>query len=230
MKQRSVLLAASLAITMLPVVVSSRPASAAGNYYYRRGTFAAGGGFNFPVGEAANYLNSSGSMYVAGGRHLSPNYSVMVEWTHNWLGIDPAVIQRYNSEVPPEDSQIENAYASSWSMTLNLMRRIKPENEIVPWVTGGIGYYKRNVQLTETAWFYYPPIWDPWWGWVDGGWGPGEAVTGQHAASGVGFNVGLGVDLQIEGGASLFLDVRYHRAYLDGVDVTLVPVMAGVRW
>jgi opacity protein-like surface antigen len=185
-----------------------------------------GGGFNFPVGEADDYLNSSGSFFLGGGRHLNQNNTIQIEWTHNWLSIDPDVFDAIETDT----TSYNNAYASSWSVTLNLMHRLNPDNDIVPWLTGGIGYYKRNIQITENALVYYPPIWDPWWGWIDGGWAPGEAITGNRESSGFGFNVGLGVDFEIESGASLFLDVRYHRAYLEGVDVTLIPVMAGVRW
>lgn len=215
---------AALALAVVSVVAWSLPADAAA--YYRKGTFAMAGGFNFPVGEAADYLNSSGSMSIAGGRHLNPTTSVMVEWTHNWLGIDPSVLERAESD----SVQFDNAYASNWSMTLNLVRRFNPDNEIVPWITGGIGYYKRNIQITQNALVYYPPIWDPWWGWIGGGWGTGEAITGKREDSGFGYNVGFGIDMEIENGASLFLDVRYHQAFLDGVDTTIIPVMAGIRW
>ena len=224
MGNRGLMRIASLAVAVLAVCLSSSPSEAAG--YWRKGTFVMGGGFNFPVGELDDYMNSSGSMMVGGGRHLSKTMTAQVEWNHHWLGIDPAVIDRAQSD----SVTFSNAYASNWSMTLNLIRRFNPDNDIVPWLTGGLGYYKRNVQLTENVLVYYPPIWDPWWGWIDGGWAPGGAITGNREASGFGFNVGVGVDLEIESGASLFLDVRYHRAYLDGVDVTLIPVMAGVRW
>lgn len=224
MNTRSTARLAALAITLLSVAASIMPAAAGG--YYRRGTFAAGGGFNTPVSEAADYLNSSGTLYIGAGRNLSPNNTVMVEWTHNWLGIDSAVLERAESD----SIQFDHAYASSWSMTLNLVHRFAPDNEIVPWVTGGIGYYKRNLQITQNSLVYYPPVWDPWWGWVGGGWGTGEAVTGSREDSGFGFNVGLGLDMEIENGAALFVDVRYHQANLDGLNMTLIPVMAGIRW
>jgi opacity protein-like surface antigen len=224
MSKRSLMRLAALAIAVLGVSLSSLPSEAAG--YWRKGTFVAGGGFNFPVGDIDNYLNSSGSMLIGGGRHISKTLTAQVEWNHNWLGIDPSVIDRAQSD----SVTIDNAYASQWSMTLNLVRRFNPDRDIVPWVTGGFGYYKRNVQITQNVAVYYPPIWDPWWGWIDGGWAPGEAITGSREASGFGFNVGVGVDLEIESGASLFLDVRYHQANLDGVNVTIVPVMAGIRW
>jgi opacity protein-like surface antigen len=223
-RRRNLLSLASLAAAVLGVCLSSLPSQAAG--YWRKGTFVMGGGFNFPVGETEKYLNSSGSMMIGGGRHINKSTTLEVEWTHNWLGIDPAVIDRAASD----SVQFDNAYASNWSVTLNLIRRLHPDKDIVPWVTGGVGYYKRNLQITQTVLLYYPPIWDPWWGWIDGGWAPGEAITGSREAYGLGWNVGVGVDFEIESGASLFLDARYHRTVMDGVDVTIVPVMAGIRW
>jgi hypothetical protein len=215
---------AALAIALLGILVTAQSALAAG--YYRKGTFFMGGGFNFPVSETDTYLNSSGSMVIGGGRNITEATAIQVEWTHNWLGIDPAVLERAESD----SVQFSNAYASNWSMTLNLVRRLNPKNDIVPWITGGIGYYKRNLQLTQDVLVYYPPIWDPWWGWIDGGWGPGEAITGNRETYGFGWNVGVGLDMEIESGASLFLEARYHMSTMDGVDMTLIPVMAGVRW
>jgi hypothetical protein len=97
----------------------------------------------------------------------------------------------------------------------------------VPWLKFGGGYYKRTLQLTQTALFYYPPIWDPWWGWIDGGWGPGEAIVGQRDNAGLGLTVGAGIDFEIDSGASLFLESRYEHAF--NFDVCFRP-SAGMRW
>ena len=129
-----------------------------------------------------------------------------------------------------DSTQLQDVHASLWSVTLNGVLRFNEDSDIVPWITAGGGYYKRNLLLTQAALVYYPPVWDPWWGWIDGGWGTGEAIVGQRSASGFGFNAGFGVDLEIEQGTSLFLEVRYHQAFMDGVDMQIVPVMAGVRW
>lgn len=194
--------------------------------YYRKGTFSIGGGFNQPVGDMSNYLNSSGSMMIAGGRRLGPSNVIQVEWNHHWLGIKPEVLDRAESD----SVQFDNAYASNWSVTLNFVRKFNAGGDYVPWITGGAGYYKRNLQITQNALVYYPPIWDPWWGWIDGGWYPGEAITGAREANGFGWNAGLGIDLTIDAGASLFVDFRYHEAVLNGVDTKIIPLMFGVRW
>jgi hypothetical protein len=55
-------------------------------------------------------------------------------------------------------------------------------------------------------------------------------VTGSHADSGFGFNVGVGLDFQIDHGTSLFVDARYHHAYMPGVDMDLIPISFGFRW
>jgi opacity protein-like surface antigen len=214
----------AIGLAILGLVAGSLPASA--QRYDRKGTFVVGGGFNNPVSEASDYLNSSGTVFVGMGRNLNRSTTLQAEWTHNWLEIDPEVLERAESD----SVQYNDASASSWSITLNLVRRFNPEGESVPWLTGGIGYYKRNLKITENAWVFYPPVFDPWWGWIDGGWAPGETITGKRETSGLGFNVGIGLDAEIDNGASLFLDLRYHHALLDGVDVTLVPIVAGIRW
>ena len=216
---------AAVASVVLAVIGAVSPASAAGGYY-RKGTFAVGGGFNFPVSTLDTYLNSSGTLYIAGGRNLNQKWTVQAEWTHNWLAIDPTIFNKVESD----SVQFDNVYASQWSMTLNLVRRFNSDGDIVPWITGGGGYYKRNLQITQNTMVYFPPIYDPWWGWIDGGWAPGEAITGKREASGPGFNVGGGIDMSIESGASLFIDIRYHQANMKGVNMTYIPVTVGVRW
>src|SRR5580765_1633276 len=69
-------------------------ASAQSDYYYRRGTFALGGGINTAVGESNPYFNSSGSIYFAGGRNINRKMALQVEYTHHWLAIDQSVINR----------------------------------------------------------------------------------------------------------------------------------------
>lgn len=225
MSQRNLMRATICAVALLAVVASVSPSSAQGGYY-RKGTFAAGGGFNFPAGETDKYLNGSGTLYFAGGRNINRKWTLQAEWTHNWLSIDPEVL----AKVETDSVQFDNAYASEWSVTLNLVRRFRSDTDMVPWITAGGGYYKRNLQITQNTMVYFPPIWDPWWGWIDGGWAPGEAITGNREASAFGVNAGLGLDMLIENGASLFLDVRCHYAPMDGVNMIMVPVMAGVRW
>jgi len=117
-----------------------------------------------------------------------------------------------------------------WSVSLNAVFRFKGRTGAIPWVTGGIGYYKRSIELSTTTQTYVPPVWDPWWGWIDGGWVPGESIVGQRTDAGTGFNVGGGIDFPIDGGTLLFVDVRYHHAILDNQDMELVPIMFGLRW
>jgi len=217
--------ACSVAVFSLIALTWAAGASWAGGYYHK-GTFMLGGGFNNPVGDASNFLKGSGSIFFAAGKNLTPKTAVQIEYQHNWFDVSQEVLDR----AATDSTSFDNAHVSMWSICLNGIYRIHPEKDIVPWFTGGIGYYKRNIMLTQNALIYYPPIWDPWWGWIDGGWSPGEAISGQRSDSGAGFNVGLGLDLSIDSGASLFVDARYHRAYLDGVDVQMIPIMFGVRW
>ncbi len=212
---------------LLLLVAATASAQGAYNYsYMRKGTFAIGGGFNAPVGKTADYLNSSGTMMIAAGRNLNRRLTIEAEWTHNWLAVAPEVIQRAQSD----SIQFDDVHASMWSITLNGIYRLNDSRDITPWVIGGVGYYKRTLQLTQTAYYYYPPVWDPWWGWVDGGWGPGEAVAGERSDAVVGFNVGAGIDFAIENDAKLFLDVRYHHADTHGVKMDVIPIQAGIRW
>jgi len=214
------------AVLMLAMATASVPSARAQTHYFHKGTFAMAGGVNAPVGEVNPYLNSSGTIYFGGGKNLNRANALMIEYTHNWLAVAPEVIDRAQND----STTFENVHASLWSVNLNLLHRFNPDTDVVPWITFGGGYYKRNILLTQNALVYYPPIFDPWWGWIDGGWGPGEAVTGQHTSTGFGFNVGGGIDLAMEGGASLFLEARYHMAFMNGVDMQLIPIMAGVRW
>lgn len=211
---------------LLSLAALAQAATASAASYYRKGTFVMGGGVNTPVGATSPYLNSSATIMFAGGRNINQKLALQVEYTHNWLAVDQAVIERAQTD----SVQLTDVHASLWSVTLNGVYRLNPERDIVPWLTAGGGYYKRNILLTQNALVYYPPVWDPWWGWIDGGWGPGEAIVGQRSSSGFGFNLGLGVDFEIEGGSAMFIEARYHHAFMDGVDMQIIPVQAGVRW
>ena len=215
-----------LVLVFSMMVVAASSASAGVDQYERKGVFVLGGGFNSAVGGTAQYLNSSGSFVVGGGANLTRRFTISVLWNHNWLGIDPEVIDRAESD----SVQFDNAYASLWSTTLNGTFRLNPDGAMVFYVSGGAGYYKRNIQITQNALVYYPPIWDPWWGWVDGGWGPGEAITGHREANALGGNIGAGFDLEIDNGASLFVSAEYHFAPMDGVDMQIIPILFGVRF
>ena len=212
-------------LAALLAAVASRPA--AGDLeFQRRGTFGIGGGVNIPVSEAADYLNIGGSFIAVAGRRLDEHRTIQVEWYYNWLTIDPELVRRAQAE----SLQVDNARGHNWSLTLNVVHRIRPEKDVVPWLTGGAGFYKRTLEITEVTAVYVPPIYDPWWGWIGGGWTEGESVIGSREASGFGFNVGGGIDFAIENDAFLFVEARYHYAKLDGVDLTMVPIMFGVRW
>ncbi len=209
---------------LLSATLMVADASAGG--YFRRGTGFAAGGVTSPVGDLNEFLNSSGVMAFALGRNLSPKMSMQVEWTHNWLSVDPVVLEHANSD----SITFDNAYSSLWSITLNSVYRFNPTGDNVPWITGGVGFYKRNVQITQNALVYIPPYWDPWWGWLGGGWVPGEVITGSRESGAFGYNVGFGIDMEIEQSSSLFIDVRFHHAFTEGVDTMVLPVMAGIRW
>ena len=206
--------------------LAASTASAGIGQYERKGAFLIGGGINSAVGGTAPYLNSSGSFVVGGGANLTRRLTISVIWNHNWLGIDPEVLDKAASD----SVYFDNAYASLWSTTLNALFRFNPDGRMVLYVSGGAGYYKRNLQLTQNALVYYPPIWDPWWGWVDGGWGPGEAITGRRETHALGGNVGVGFDLEIDNGASLFISAEYHFAPMDGVDMQIIPIQFGLRF
>jgi hypothetical protein len=34
----------------------------------------------------------------------------------------------------------------------------------------------------------------------------------------------------MDGGLSMFVDARYHHAYMPGVDMDMIPIMFGLRW
>jgi opacity protein-like surface antigen len=217
---------AAAAISVIAVLMPALAMAEASDYYDHKGTFALGGGWNQPFGSTTQYLNSSGSVFFAAGRNLGPRLALQGEFTHNWLTVDPDVLQRASSD----SVQITGSSARMWSISLNAVFRFKGRTGAIPWVTGGVGYYKRSIELSTTTQTYTPPVWDPWWGWIDGGWIPGESIVGERNDAGTGFNFGGGLDLPIDGGTLLFIDARYHHAILDEKDMELVSIMAGLRW
>jgi hypothetical protein len=119
----------------LLLIAAAAPASA--DDYDHQGTFALRGGWNNPTGTSGDYFTGGGTIFFAGGKHLTESTALQIEYAHHWMGIEPSAIQRANSDSP----QVENAYASMWSVTLNALYRRNPRRDVVPWLTGGIGYY-----------------------------------------------------------------------------------------
>lgn len=167
---------------LLAILVAGAATSASADIYDHKGTFAIGGGWNNPTGKSGDYFNGGGTIFFAGGRHLNESTVLQTEYSRHWLGIDPSVIKRASSD----SLQFDNAHSSMWSVTLNGVHHHDPRRDIVPWITAGVGYYKRNLVLTKNAHFHVPPIWDPCWGWIAGGRVPGESVTGNRADTGSG--------------------------------------------
>src|SRR5215471_9318248 len=59
--KKFVLSVASLAVALVVLALTGAPSTAQS---FHKGTFEAGGGFNFPVGESDKYFNDSGSMLI----------------------------------------------------------------------------------------------------------------------------------------------------------------------
>jgi hypothetical protein len=68
-------------------IVGFRRLPPSGHVRHGRGSQHAGG-------ETNPYLNSSGSFFFGGGRNINQRFAVEVEYTHNWLAVDPVVIER----------------------------------------------------------------------------------------------------------------------------------------
>jgi hypothetical protein len=100
---------------------------------------------------------------------------------------------------------------------------------VQPYVIFGGGWYRRTVEFTEPS-TGFVTVYDPWWGWVGTVAVPTDRVLGSVSRDAGAVNGGGGVSFDIGGRTKLFAQVRWHRAFHDPTNTTLVPVTVGIEF
>ena len=100
---------------------------------------------------------------------------------------------------------------------------------VQPYVIAGGGWYRRTVDFTEPA-TGFVTVYDPWWGWIGDVAVPTNRLLGSVSRNAGGLNAGGGVSFQLQDRTSVFVEVRWHRAFHNPTNSTLVPITVGLSF
>ena len=167
----------------------------------RRWTVNVGGGYSPLFGDLNNYLNNGWHITAGGGYNFGPFFSTTIDYTYHRFGVSPLVLH---------DNRASGGSAHVWSFTANPKLRLSAVGRVRPFVVGGVGYYRRYVELTNAI---------------------SRPLSLAPSLSGPGGSLGLGFDISLgDSRFALFTDARYLYAATGGFPVRMVPLTAGLRW
>jgi hypothetical protein len=106
----------------------------------RHFTFNAGAGFSPLVGQISDRLNNGWNITVGAGYRFTRHFETNLQFTYNGFGVKPLVLQE--AGVPSANSHL-------WSLTIDPKLRVHSIGRVVPYFTGGVGYYRRTIQFTQ---------------------------------------------------------------------------------
>lgn len=181
--------------------------------------FKIGAGWAPVLGSYNTFLNNGwqGQLGVAylphGGRA-----GVSFEYSRSWNNVDNVYLGSIG--LPQGQSRL-------WSLTLNGVVGFTDRTaRVQPYLIAGGGFYHRTVDFYGGT--VAVPIVDPWWGAV--GFVPAQTVLASFGDDAVGVNGGLGFAFALEGGASVFLEGRYHYAWTANTHSQVLPVVIGFAY
>jgi hypothetical protein len=188
-------------------------------------TFNFGGGPGFPVSGISNFANAGGHIVIGGGANLTGR-----------IGFDGEFMWH---DLPPKSSIVAltgapNGSAGLYSLTGNLLVHTSRENKLGFYGIGGIGWYHRTWELTAPTLVQGASCLPSyvWWGVVcTNGLVSSNVTLHSGSADSFGYNVGAGITFRIrESYFKAFTEVRYHHAFHQGIDTTVLPLTFGIRY
>ena len=141
------------------------------------------------------------------------------EFNYHEFGVQDQVIQ---------DLDVPDGNARVYSITGNLKFPLTT-GRVRPYVIGGGGWYRRTVEFTEPS-TGLVTVFDPWWGWIGDVAVPTNRVLGSVSRDAAGVNAGGGVSFELGDRTRIFAEVRWHRAFHNPTNTTLVPITIGISF
>ena len=187
---------------------------------FRRFTGYVGGGPTMSVNHLGNYLKNGFNLTFGGGVRATRRLEFLGEFALNQVGVQDEVLATL---------AVPDGTATFYSVTGNVKVNLLPEARVNPYVIAGGGWYRRTVDLTEPTTRIVSII-DPWWGYLGETLVPSNAVLGSITRNSGGINLGGGLEFPIGEGSRLFAEARWHRAYHNPTNSTLIPVTFGIRF
>jgi hypothetical protein len=179
-----------------------------------------GGGPTFTTNQMNNYVKHGFHFDGGAGVRFGRSLELLGEFNYHELGVQDQAIQTL---------QVPDANARVYSVGAAVKIPFKTRG-VRPYAILGGGWYRRTVEFTEPA-TGVVTVFDPWWGWLGDVAVPTNRVLGSVSRNAGGVNAGGGVSFPIgDGTTRFFAEVRWHRAFQNPTNTTLVPITIGLSF
>ena len=162
--------------------------------------FLAGVGLAQPIGNTSHYYNPSYSFQVGAGRNFNKNFSTLVQFDYDHLGLTGNTIGNQSLLYFGALNQGLDGNAHVWSFTVDPSFNFYQHEGIGGYVVGGVGFYHKvtNFTLPATEETYY-------------GFEQVNENVDHYTSNAVGFNGGVGITFKPSRFASekFYLEARY---------------------
>jgi opacity protein-like surface antigen len=181
----------------------------------------AGAGYTQPVGGINARLKGGYNFNGGLGVNLGPYLTMMGEYTFMDSGLTDDFKAR--NSIPGGSVRVH-------AVTLSPVVRFGGDRRVSPYITGGFGWYRRTVELTQPT-TQLTTIFDPFWGAFYPAQVPVNQILASYSVNKGGWNAGAGLDFKFgDSRAKMFVEGRYHYVQTRSVATELVPITVGVRW
>jgi len=186
-----------------------------------RFTAHAGVGATPLVGQLSDQLKTGWHVSAGGGVKFGSEFATTVDYNYHDFGASNFSF----NQIPLPDVK-----SRMWSVTVNPKFEIPTGSRISPYVIGGVGYYRRTVELDTPSLIQGLPFAGilsallPFL--------PSQTL-GSVNASGIGGSLGGGFDIKFKDDDSsprFFAEARYEYADTGSTPTRMVPVTVGIRW
>jgi hypothetical protein len=166
----------------------------------------AGGGFDEPVSDTSNYVNSGWDITVGGGMHFSRALSALLEYQFISDGLPGNIIAQAGSQ---------GGNVHLWSFTFDPVYDIWPKASNGAYVTGGVGFYRKVTNFTvqtpqQFCYYFYCGV------------GYSNSTVGHFSSNQAGINIGGGyrhkfLGMYGDGKLELYAEARFVDAFTPAV-------------
>jgi hypothetical protein len=177
-----------------------------------------GGGPSFSTNRLGDYIKH-GFHFAGGGGVRVSRVELLGEFNYHELGVQDAAIQAV---------QVPDANARVMSVTGNVKVPFTT-GRVRPYAIVGGGWYRRTVEFTEPT-IGAITVFDPWWGFIGDVAVPTNRVLGSVSRDAGGLNAGGGISFDVGERTRLFAQIRWHRAFHNPTNTTLVPITVGISF
>jgi opacity protein-like surface antigen len=183
--------------------------------------------FNPTIGTTGDYLENGWGL--SGGLTWQPKpdspFALRAELHYSGYDATEELIQLGIAETR---TRIDDGDADVFGADVSGLFNVAVSRRVLAFAQLGVGLFRREVQLTQTA-LFNGILCDAWWGVCFPGVVVGDAVVGERSTTRLAWNTGVGMEFETANGSAWFVDVRYLR--IETSEPTeLIPIRVGFRF